>query len=192
MTAARAAGRRRLGERIGVMLVAVALGACDALLPVGSPETFTVRDYELRAPAEIAVLPAAGYDTLDGGVAAACRQAIYDELLRKGYAPLALDYVDRALGSTRIGLTTSVATVRARIDAEGVLVLQIPQIEELPRGRRGVVARAELYGPAGELLYSAVRHESFLPDAYGAPIDPAVGGRVGIRVVNDLPSRRAR
>jgi len=81
-------------------ILMLALSACEMLQspkPYSSDRMIVAEDYRDRLPGSVAVFPVESVDSLDFQGKDALREDVYNLLLEKGYAPLALTFTDRTL-----------------------------------------------------------------------------------------------
>jgi len=101
------------------------------------------QDFDLLAPVDVAILPVEAVETVDGPARKEFRLICYQSLIRKGYAPVALDYVDDLLndqGRTNTHLSTrstwNTAPFKGLFFSDGVLMISIECFREpaMPEG----------------------------------------------------------
>ncbi|MFH0946757.1 MAG: hypothetical protein V2A76_16300 [Planctomycetota bacterium] len=130
-----------MGPRIGWLLGLCLLSACKTAPPPPPPARapFAVEDYRERAPSEIAVLPptiAPNFGTEEGDL---LREHVYTRLIEKGYTVLDPAFVDQAVSSqvargrrSSEAAPPSVASMRASLDTDAYLFLDVVNVKVLP------------------------------------------------------------
>lgn len=188
--------------------VAVGLLAAGCFLPKGGGSAvtkapYTAADFGRRAPAEVAVLPVTGALDFTAAEAAALRDEAYGQLLGKGYAPLAPEFVDRSLGSSGDAAGAGpprIADLQARLPTDSYLLLDVLQVDRLTADKPPLYrlhARATLLdGESGAQLFDHVISMPFEARyVEGAALADEqvedVMRRFGARLLGPLPARRS-
>ena len=179
--------------RVVAALVAPLLAAvaCQPPTSVLAPDQapYVASSLSAEGPIEVAILPVSLSRGLPDDVASAVRSAAYDELLRKGFSPLSLAYVDQRLGPAE-GLSVPgelpIEMLRGRLHADSFLSLRVLRVDLEEGGRRRISARATLLdGDRGEVIF-----EHSLVDRSPGPEPSAADlSALMVRVLTPLPGR---
>lgn len=204
----RNAGARRAGAATA-LAVLLAAASCTVVppAPARTLAPFTVPDYVDRAPVEVAILPAVPAPNFTADDAGVLRGHLYRELLAKGYTPLALDYVDQAVGG--IVPTTPqagpsepprIARLRPALATDAFLALDVLYVKTVPGAEPGVyqidVRATLLDGETGSVLFDHRFDETYevrFDSERRVPtsLRDDVLRRFAARLVSDLPARRS-